>query len=129
MRISDWSSDVCSSDLSPTPAQLDALISPAVGAFGLQNVTGTPYDPTTVYAVVDARSQNTAFQAIEGVDLSAQYRFDLPTGDALLLNAAGSYLTSERRVITGQPRTPPAGGILIPPLYIGRASRRNRGCQ
>src|SRR3546814_19968851 len=37
--------------LSPTPAQLDALISPAVGAFGLQNVTGTPYDPTTVYAV------------------------------------------------------------------------------
>src|SRR3546814_11265667 len=84
MRISDWSSDVCSSDLSPTPAQLDALISPAVGAFGLQNVTGTPYDPTTVYAVVDARSQNTAFQAIEGVDLSAQYRFDLPTGEALL---------------------------------------------
>src|SRR3546814_3082755 len=91
MLIIDWSSDVCSSDLlftnpiystlitlSPTPAQLDALISPAVGAFGLQNVTGTPYDPTTVYALVDARSQNTAFQAIEGVDLSAQYRFDKP---------------------------------------------------
>src|SRR3546814_4076149 len=66
MRISDWSSDVCSSDL------------------------------------------------------SAQYRFDLPTGDALLLNAAGSYLNSERRLITGQPSTPTAGVIFMPPHLRAR---------
>src|SRR3546814_17757818 len=55
MRISDWSSDVCSSDL-----------------------------------------------------------------DALLLNAAGSYLNSERRLITGQPSTPTAGVIFMPPHLRAR---------
>ncbi|WP_332794424.1 TonB-dependent receptor [Sphingomonas sp. RB3P16] len=106
--------------ISPTPAQLDALIAPTVGAFGLQNVTGKPYDPTTVYAVVDARSQNTAFQAIEGVDLSAQYRLDLSAGNRLLLNAAGSYLESDRRLLAGQPSTPTAGVIFMPPHWRAR---------
>ena len=106
--------------LSPTPAQLDALIAPSVGAFGLQNVTGKPYDPATVYAVVDARSQNTASQAIEGVDLSAQYRFDLASGEHVLLNAAGSYLTSDRRLIVGQPSTPTAGVVFMPPHWRAR---------
>lgn len=106
--------------LRPTPAQLDALIAPAVGAFGLQNITGRPYDPTTVYAVVDGRSQNTAFQAIQGVDLSAQYRIDLSSGDRLLLTGAGSYLESERRLIAGQPSTPTAGVIFTPPHWRAR---------
>ena len=106
--------------LDPTPGRLDALISPTVGAFGLQNITGTPYDPATVYAVVDARSQNTAFQAIKGVDLSAQYRFDLPSGDRLSLNAAGSYLESNRQLIAGQASTPTAGVIFMPPHWRAR---------
>lgn len=107
-------------ELNPSAATLDALIAPAVGAFGLQNITGKPYDPTAVYAVVDARSQNTAYQSIAGVDLSAQYRFDLPSGDRMLLNAAGSYLDSKRRLIAGQPTTPTAGVIFMPPHWRAR---------
>lgn len=106
--------------VNPSPALLDQLIAPAVGAFGLQNVTGQPYDPSRVYAVVDARSQNTAYQTIEGVDLSGQYRFDLGDGDRILINAAGSYLDSNRRLIAGQPTTPASGVIFMPPHWRAR---------
>ncbi|WP_454885459.1 TonB-dependent receptor domain-containing protein [Sphingomonas oryzagri] len=106
--------------LSPTPAMLDDLIAPAVGAFGLQNITGQPYDPSKVYAVVDARSQNTAYQTIEGLDLSGQYRFDLGADDRLLVNLSGAYLDSDRRLIAGQPSTPAAGVIFMPPHWRAR---------
>src|SRR3546814_17855881 len=44
----------------PSETLLDRLIAPAASALGLQNITGRPYDPSTVYAAVDARSNNTA---------------------------------------------------------------------
>src|SRR3546814_10433691 len=67
MRISDWSSDVCSSDLA-----------------------------------VDARSNNTAYQSAEGIDLSARYRFDLDPGGHIDFTAAASYIESERRLIESE---------------------------
>jgi outer membrane receptor protein involved in Fe transport len=106
--------------LSPSSTLLDQLIAPAVGAYGLQNVTGQAYDPSKVYAVVDARSQNTAYQTIEGVDLSGQYRFDLGADDRVLVNLAGSYLDSDRRLIAGQPSLPAAGVIFMPPHWRAR---------
>lgn len=105
---------------SPSAALLDQLIAPAAGAFGLQNFTGQPYDPATVYAVVDARAQNTAYQAIQGIDLSARYAFDLAAGGTLDLNAAGSYIDSNRRLLAGQPTTPTAGVIFYPPHWRAR---------
>src|SRR3546814_13529853 len=37
----------------PSETLLDRLIAPAASALGLQNITGRPYDPSTVYAAVD----------------------------------------------------------------------------
>jgi len=104
----------------PSPELLDQLIAPAAGAFGLQNFTGEPYDPATVYAVVDARAQNTAYQAIRGVDLSARYDFDLAGRGRVDLNVAGSYIDSDRRLLAGQPTTPTAGVIFYPPNWRTR---------
>lgn len=105
---------------SPSSALLDELIAPTVGAFGLQNFTGAPYDPAKIYAVVDARSQNTAYQTIQGLDLSGQYRLDLASGDHISFNAAGSYLDSKRRLIEGQTTTPTSGVIFMPPHWRAR---------
>lgn len=104
----------------PSTALQDQLIAPAGGAFGLQNFTGQPYNPATVYAVVDARSQNTAYQTIEGVDLSARYAFDLAGDGKVDLNIGSSYIDSDRRLLAGQPTTPAAGAIFFPPHWRGR---------
>ena len=105
---------------SPTPALLDELIAPAAGAFGLQNFTGKPYDPSTVYAVVDARSQNTAYQAIQGVDLIGNYQFDLGSESRLKLSATATYIDSKRRLIAGQAASPGAGVLFMPPNWRSR---------
>ena len=104
----------------PSPALLEQLIAPAAGAFGLQNFTGQPYDPATVYAVVDARAQNTAYQAIQGIDLFARYAVDLGDDGKLDLNVAGSYIDGDRRLLAGQPTTPTAGVIFYPPHWRAR---------
>ncbi|MGF7151542.1 outer membrane receptor protein involved in Fe transport [Sphingomonas zeicaulis] len=94
-----------------------ALIAPAGGAFGLQNFTAAPYDPSTVYAVVDARSQNSANQAIDGIDLNAAYAFSLRSGGTIDLTASASRLDSDRRLIEGQPALPAAGVLFYPPHW------------
>src|SRR3546814_9133783 len=85
MRISDWSSDVCSSDLA-----------------------------------VDARSNNTAYQSAEGIDLSARYRFDLDPGGHIDFTAAASYIESERRLIESEDPSPFAGVIFRSPHWRAR---------
>src|SRR3546814_17330106 len=65
----------------PSETLLDRLIAPAASALGLQNITGRPYDPSTVYAAVDERSNNTAYQSAEGSDLYDRYRFNLGPGE------------------------------------------------
>src|SRR3546814_11308663 len=46
MRISDWSSDVCSSDL-PVDADGNVTNNTLAGAYDLQLPTGAPSDPTS----------------------------------------------------------------------------------
>ncbi|MGN6376894.1 MAG: TonB-dependent receptor domain-containing protein [Sphingomonas sp.] len=100
----------------PSPATLSALIAPAAGVFGLQNFTGQPYDPATVYAVIDGRDQNTARQFIEGVDLSASYGLDIGSSK-LTLSGAASYIDSDRTLIAGGASAPAAGVIFMPPHW------------
>jgi outer membrane receptor protein involved in Fe transport len=104
----------------PSPELQAALIAPAASALGLQNVTGAPYDPATVYAVVDARSQNTAYQNIQGVDLNLKYGLSIGSEGNLDFTAAASYIHSDRRLLADQATTPDAGVIFRPPHWRGR---------
>ena len=106
--------------LNPSPALLDELIAPAAGAFGLQNFTGSAYNPAKIYAVIDARTQNTAYQAIQGVDVSAQYRIEFRSGSHVIVNGSASYLDSKRRLLAGQPTVPSSGVIFTPPRWRAR---------
>jgi outer membrane receptor protein involved in Fe transport len=103
----------------PSETMLDRLIAPA-SALGLQNITGRPYDPSTVYAVVDARANNTAYQSAEGVDLSARYRVDLNSGGHIDFTAGASYIESERRLIKTEDPAPFAGVIFRSPHWRAR---------
>ena len=105
----------------PSAALLDGLIAPAASALGLQNLTGGPYDPSTVYAVVDARANNTAYQTAEGIDLSARYRLDLNSGGHVDFTAGASYIESERRLIESEDPAPFAGVIFRSPHWRARS--------
>ena len=104
----------------PDEPLLDRLIAPAASAFGLENLTGKPYDPSTVYAVVDARANNTAYQSAEGVDLSARYKLDLSPNGHIDFTAGASYIESERRLVESEDPTSFAGVIFRSPHWRAR---------
>jgi len=99
----------------PSTTEIDALARGAL--FGLENFTGAPYDSTSVYAIVENVSQNTARQIISGVDLSAFYELTLTDRDILGLSASATYIKSERQLLVGTPFTDAAGTIFNPPHW------------
>lgn len=106
----------------PSAAQIDALTRGAL--FGLENFTGAPYDPTSVYAIVENVSQNTARQKISGFDLSAAYELTLTDRDILNVSASATYIKSKRQLLVGTPFADAAGTIFNPPHWRaqGRAN-------
>src|SRR3546814_6684785 len=80
MRISDWSSDVCSSDLTLTPAQRAQLVAagiPGCGDFRTIQLFGTAFDSRT-----------------QGVDAVLTYGFDMIGGKATL-SAKANYTKNQ----------------------------------
>jgi outer membrane receptor protein involved in Fe transport len=102
----------------PTSDQVNEAIASVPG--GLVNETGGPFDPSGVGAIIDAAIRNTARQRIHGVDLAADYRFDLGGGGALLLTGAASYLASDQQLTADQPIVQLAGTVFHPPHWRGR---------
>jgi outer membrane receptor protein involved in Fe transport len=103
----------------PSAAQVNAAIAPLTG--GLFNFTGAPLDLSGVAAIIDESTRNTERQRIHGVDLNADYRFDLGQGSRLTLTGAASYLQSKQQLAADQPLLPLAGTIFHPPHWRGRA--------
>jgi iron complex outermembrane recepter protein len=103
----------------PSASYVNALIATLPG--GLSNQTGAPFDPAGVGAIADLSLRNTARQRIRGVDLNADYRFDLGRSGKLLLTGAASHLDSDQQLSAGQPFLPLAGTIFHPPHWRGRA--------
>src|SRR3546814_19232779 len=63
MRISDWSSDVCSSDLDPAPRA--AIYSPKATSMALGKLGRIPAGPSTIMiATMKLRAQNSPAQRI-----------------------------------------------------------------
>lgn len=103
----------------PSADQVNALIATLPG--GLINQTGEPFDPAGVGAIVDIAIRNTQRQRIQGVDLNADYHFDLGPAGKLLLTGAASYLESNQQLAPNQPIIQLAGTVFHPPHWRGRA--------
>lgn len=105
--------------LNPSTDQVDALARGAL--FGLENFTGAAYDPSSVYAIVENVSQNTARQKISGIDLSAAYETRLSAHDNLNILGSATYILSKRQLISGTPFAEVAGTIFNPPHWRAQA--------
>lgn len=103
----------------PSAAQVNAVIASLSG--GLYNLTGAPFDPSAVGAIIDGSARNTERQQIQGVDLNADYHFDFGPENRLLLTSSASYLESKQQLAPNLPLLPLAGTIFNPPNWRGRA--------
>ncbi len=103
---------------SPTAEQVNALI--ATLPQGLSNQTGQPFDPGNVGAIVDTALRNTARVRARGVDLAADYGFELAADQRLLLTGSASYLKSDQQLAANQPLSRQAGTIFNPPNWRAR---------
>lgn len=105
-------------DFTPTPAEQADFIANAFSA--LLNLTGRPYDPAQVIAIIDSRFRNVASQSVNGIDIAASYQVPTGAGANLTLSASASHLNSKRRLSPKQPQTVLAGNIFNPPSWRAR---------
>jgi iron complex outermembrane receptor protein len=100
---------------SPTPDQIADLLarSPA----GILDIAGSsgPFDPASVFAIMDYRYRNAFRDRVRGVDVSASYKFSLASDAVMTLHAAGTYLDTSRILVADQPAFDLAGTIFYPP--------------
>lgn len=102
-------------------AELLAAIPEEAGA-GFSNFTGAPYDPSTVFAVIDDRNLNSAREQIHGFDVDLNYQSKIGSDGSIAIHGAVSHLVSERKLSPLQPSIDLAGTIFNPPHWRGHAS-------
>lgn len=104
--------------LSPTEQELASLISGA--NLGLQNATGSTYNPARVVGIFDDRDRNVARQRYKGINLSLKYSMDVGSDGKLDLAAAVTWLKSKQQLGSGLPFKDLAGTIFNPPHWKSR---------
>lgn len=104
--------------LTPSPATQAAAIASA-GTF--LNVTGVPYDPANVIAIVDNANLNAGRQRARGIDMLASYSAAIARDQKLRLSFDLAYLESDQQLSAGQPSYDLAGTIFNPPHWRGQA--------
>ncbi|MBU2605193.1 MAG: TonB-dependent receptor [Alphaproteobacteria bacterium] len=100
-------------NFSPSPAELDDLIAGAL--FGLENFSGSAFDPANVAALVDNRNINVALQDIHGIDGRLAWSNDLGEGRRLGFDLAGTWLKSSQQLTADLPEVQLAGTVFNPP--------------
>lgn len=106
--------------LDPTLDQIEAAI--ALSTFGLDSITGRPFDPADVVAIADTRLTNVSRQRASGLDISATYTADMASGARLVAAASATRLRLRQKALESQPSTTITGLIFRPPTWRGRAS-------
>jgi len=105
-------------DHNPSAALQSQLIASSAQ---FMNLTGAPYDPATVAAVVDDRYHNVASQHARGVDLLGQYTLESAVGQfAVSLNATWLRLTQV--AVPGSASLTLNGTVFSPPNFRARGS-------
>jgi outer membrane receptor protein involved in Fe transport len=105
--------------LNPSATQQAAAIASA-GTF--LNITGVPYDPANVVAIVDNANLNAGRQRARGVDVLASYNAAIAPDQRLRLSLDIAYLESDQQLSAGQLTYDLAGTIFNPPHWRGQAS-------
>src|SRR3546814_15051425 len=100
MRISDWSSDVCSSDLADAVAEVGDGVEPG---------------------------QILLLQEIDGIGFALRKQRDEDVGTRYLVLARR--LDVQDRALDDALETAGGAGVAVPPDQIGRVSCRDRVCQ
>lgn len=108
-------SDLIASD--PAASAVDA----AIAGRTLYNFTGATFDPASVVAIIDNRSQNVAGQTLQGVDVSASYHLATDREGIFDAMVDLTYLNSTQRLSARQAELPLSGTIFNPPHWRGRA--------
>ncbi|WP_158266333.1 TonB-dependent receptor [Allosphingosinicella deserti] len=103
----------------PGPDRVAAAIADAAQFF---NVSGGPFDPARVVAIVDNSAVNAGRQAIRGVDLLADYGMDIGNGGRLSVSLNATYLESSQQLTPEAPVLARAGTLFNPPHWRGRGS-------
>jgi hypothetical protein len=95
----------------------------ALSPTGLDDQTGfgTPFDPTSVYAIMDARYRNVAQDRIKGIDLAVRYRFELTDAGSFELYGNASYLDTSRKLFPASGPIDLSGTIFNPPRFKMRS--------
>lgn len=107
-------------DFSPDAGFLDGLI--ANSLFGLENFSGSAYDPNNVVAYFDNRNRNVAVWAIEGLDARIGWNQELGGDRSITVDLAGSFIDSEQQLTPDLAAVPLSGTAFNPPRYRGRGS-------
>ena len=102
---------------------VNAVTSAVANAGQFFNVSGRPYDPATVVAIVDNSNVNAGRQSIRGIDFLADYVTNLGTeGGTLNVAFNVSYLKSDQQLSPDAPTVVKAGTLFNPPHWRGRGS-------
>jgi iron complex outermembrane receptor protein len=97
----------------PSLAVQQSVIS---GASAFYNVTGTPYNPALVSAIIDDRFVNVSEQRARGVDIRLKYSLDSELGQFTpFFN--GSYLQLRQKLTNTSPEQTISGLVYFPPKY------------
>lgn len=84
------------------------------------DLLGAPFDPASVFAVVEAQYANAASDTLRGVDLAIRYDTEA-LGGRLNLSGVGSWITeASRRASVNSPDTSIAGVVFYPAKFRGR---------
>jgi iron complex outermembrane receptor protein len=97
----------------PSPALQQSIIS---GANPFINITGAPYNPALVSAIIDDRYRNVSEQWVRGVDIRLKYSLDSDLGQFTpFFN--GSYLQLRQKLTDTSPEQTISGLVYYPPKY------------
>lgn len=86
------------------------------------NLTGVPYDPANVIAIVSNASTNAGRQSARGVDALLSYAVEVAPQQRVQASANVSYLDSSRQLTSLQPVTQLSGVIFNPPHWRAQGS-------
>lgn len=111
-------------DRSPDPAGLTGLINSA--PFGLQNLTGAPFDPANVVAFIDNRNVNVASWAVRGIDARIAWNRKLGENQSVGFDLTGTWTDSSQQLTAALPPVQLSGIVFNPPRYRARGTARYR---
>jgi iron complex outermembrane receptor protein len=103
---------------SPSPAAVAGVVG---GGATFVNLTGAPYNPAQVAAIVEDHFVNATSQTIHGVDLSLKQSFPLPLG-SLDASAGATWLQIQQKLLPGSAEQTLTGALFNPPNLRFRGS-------